>query len=104
MYIFSRLEIEINNGESIQDCNICFVLINLAIFSPLIIQYSTRINMLYHKGMYRKDKFDNLSIKNRIILVLDLTFMSIFMIFGLEIILVLQSLIKVALLPFRICQ
>ena len=57
MYIFSRLEIEKNDGESIQDYNISFVLMNLAIFSPLIIQYSTRINMLYHKGMYKKENF-----------------------------------------------
>jgi len=58
MYKFGREDLKTNNGKSIQDYNIVFMFICFAIFSPNIIDYSTRINLLYHKGVYQKNKFN----------------------------------------------
>ena len=104
MYQFSRKDIEMNNGKSIQHYNIVFVLVSLTVIAPVIIQYSARINVLYHKGVFQQEKLEKLSRKDRFLLYTELTFGGILKIIGIQIILKLQSFVKVVLLPFRMCS
>ena len=53
MYDYSREDF--TNKEDtkfMNDYNICFVVICLATFGPYLIQYSSYMNLLYHKGIY----------------------------------------------------
>ena len=52
MYEFSRVEISDNNGLLKHDYNTCFVWTAMTILGPSIIQFSTRMNILYHKGIF----------------------------------------------------
>ena len=57
MYKYGREDLKANNGKSILHYNIVFVWICSALFATNIIEYSTRINMIYHKGIYQENKF-----------------------------------------------
>lgn len=41
--------------------NICFIIIAMAIFGPYIIQYSSMMNAIHHKGYFKKKKFNRFS-------------------------------------------
>ena len=83
VYQYSRVDIQTNNGRSIQDYNIVFVLVSLTVIAPVIIQYSSRINVLYHKGVFQQDKLAKLGRKERFLLYIELTFGGILKIIGI---------------------
>ena len=56
MYDYSRENIG-TGLENEHDYNICFVWIVMTIFGPQIIQFSTRMNILYHKGIFQRQSY-----------------------------------------------
>lgn len=58
MYQCSRKDkFDSYNKKFTNDYSICFIWIAMSTFGPYIIQYSTLMNQLYHKGMYQKENY-----------------------------------------------
>lgn len=68
MYIFGR-----EQSEEQYDYNICFSWIMLATFGPFIIQFSTYMNLLYHKEWYTNKKFKKAGKCKQLFLIVTLT-------------------------------
>ena len=86
------------------DYNICFVWISLAIFGPYIIQYSSYISLLYHKGTYQYQNYMEESLAKRLCLIISLTWLGLIIIPLMDIMLKLENLVNVLFLPFDCCK
>ena len=87
------------NEENLIKCNISFVLISLSIFCPYLIQFSTRINMLYHRGMFKKDNLRRITKVKHVCLLLQISFIGVIFIPFIHIMLILQTVLKIITLP-----
>ena len=59
MYLCSREDkFDAYDKRFSNDYAICFIWICMSTFGPYIIQYSTVMNQLYHKGLYQKEIYN----------------------------------------------
>lgn len=86
------------------DYNIGFVFIALAIFGPYIIQYSSMMNAIHNKGLFRQERFDKFHICKRIYLSLAFTWLGLLILPTIDILLKLQCIVDTIFLPFYCCK
>lgn len=86
------------------DFKICFVWIAMAIFGPSIIQYSSYMNLLYHKGIYQHENYSQESCAKRMCLLLSLTWLGLVVIPLIDLLIKLENIINVILIPFTCCK
>ena len=98
---FSQEEIDSRGGKFTHDYNVCFVWICLTVFGPYLIQYSSYINQLYHKGVYKQGTFHNQSFCKKLFLFFQMTAAGLIFIPTIDFIFKLQNLVKVVTLPFN---
>ena len=72
----------------------------MAIFGPSIIQYSSYMNLLYHKGIYQHDNYTKESSAKRLCLLLSLTWLGLVVIPLVDLLLKMENIISVLLIPF----
>ena len=99
MYEFSQAELTASGGDFTHDYNICFIWIILASIGPFLIQYSSQINILYHKGTYQNNNFDRQGIMKRLYFLLQVTAIGLLFIPMIDIILKIQGILQFILLP-----
>jgi len=86
------------------DYNKCFVWICLAVFGPVMIQYSSQMYMLYQKGMFTSHKFNKCGPVKRAYLTLQLSCFGVLFIIATDIFFKVKNFIHVLLLPFSNCS
>lgn len=58
MYYLSRDDKNFNKDVGFKyDYNIGFIIIAMAVFGPYIIQYSSMMNAIHNKGLFRKERY-----------------------------------------------
>lgn len=97
-------EFSLEKDGANHDYNKCFVLICLAVFGPVMIQYSSQMYMLYQKEMFVSQKFNKCGPVKRTYLILQLTCFGVLFIFARDTFFKVKIFIDVFLLPLSYCS
>ena len=95
LYFNSRDDLAKNGGRFIDQDHIAFSLVGLAILGPYIIQYSSLMNAIHHKGYFKKEKFKKFGCLKRAYLYLAFTFIGLLIMPTIDFFLKVESIIKI---------